>query len=103
VDDPSTATVQFVQTDRQAGWHWKLPFPIQSNPALAALLSDLTMAVLEEQAMTLVNAVQQHLDRVVSPSTRREAWERTSELAARRPGAFVCFSFLLFPPSRDYL
>lgn len=42
-----------------------------------------------DQATTLVALAQRQLDRVVSPSTRRETWSRTLDLAARRPGAFV--------------
>jgi len=42
-----------------------------------------------DQATTLAALAQRQLDRVVSPSTRRETWDRTLDVAARRPGAFV--------------
>ncbi|KAJ9130703.1 hypothetical protein NKR19_g9796 [Coniochaeta hoffmannii] len=47
-----------------------------------------------DQATTLAALAQRQLDRVVSPSTRRETWDRTLDVAARRPGAFTFLALL---------
>jgi len=47
-----------------------------------------------DQATTLVALAQRQLDRVVSPSTRRETWDRVLDLAARRPGVFTFIALL---------
>ncbi|OIW29386.1 hypothetical protein CONLIGDRAFT_680237 [Coniochaeta ligniaria NRRL 30616] len=47
-----------------------------------------------DQATTIVALAQRQLDRVVSPSTRRETWDRTLDLAARRPGVFTFIAVL---------
>ncbi|KAH8909216.1 hypothetical protein BR93DRAFT_977269 [Coniochaeta sp. PMI_546] len=47
-----------------------------------------------EQITTLVALAQRQLDRIVSPSTRREAWDKSCDLAGRRPGVFTFIALL---------
>lgn len=43
-----------------------------------------------EHASSLASLAQRQVDRVVSPSTRREAWDGALDFASRRPALFVC-------------
>lgn len=60
------------------------------------------MAV-SDQATSLLSLTQRQLDRVVSPSTRRETYDRALDLAATRPGAFVRFEALVLPSTSSLL
>ncbi|KAB5576087.1 hypothetical protein GE09DRAFT_614791 [Coniochaeta sp. 2T2.1] len=47
-----------------------------------------------EKATTLLALAQRQLDRVVSPSTRRESWDRAVDFSARRPALFMFLTLL---------
>jgi hypothetical protein len=46
------------------------------------------MAV-KDRAVSLASLAQRQADRILPPSTRREAWDQTLDFAARRPAVFV--------------
>lgn len=48
----------------------------------------ITMTV-ADRASGLVSLAQRQADRLLSPSTRREAWDKTLDFASRRPAVFV--------------